>query len=60
MGSLLKAVEMRSVIALVSVLGAITLAITEPEYGQAAVGILGTAVGGYFGQLQGHGKDSNK
>ncbi len=60
MGSLLKAVEMRSVIALVSVLGAITLAIAEPEYGHAAVGILGTSVGGYFGQLQGHGKDSNK
>ena len=57
MMNILKALEMRSVIALVSVVGAIGLAVVEPEYGTASISILSTAVGGYFGQLVGHDKD---
>ena len=57
MMNILKALEMRSVIALVSVVGAIGLAVVEPKYGTASISILRTAVGGYFGQLVGHEKD---
>ena len=51
----LQNLEMRSVIALVAVLGSISLALRDPNvYGIAAVSVLSTAVGGYYGLSQGH------
>jgi hypothetical protein len=48
MKTLFTNIEMRSVIALVAVLGSIGLAYVKPEYGVATVSILGNAVGGYY------------
>lgn len=57
MVSFLKALEMRSVIALVAVIGAIGLAAGNPQYGTSAVNILSVCAGGYFGQLQAKEKE---
>ncbi len=59
MQSFFKNLEMRSVIALVSVTGAIGLAIANPQYGNAAINILGVSVGGYMGALQPHTSKGN-
>ncbi len=55
-----KAIEMRGVIALVSVLGSIGLAVSNPQYGVAAISILSTCAGGYFGNLQASTSDDSK
>ncbi len=60
MRGIFKDIEMRSVIALVSVTGAIGLAVSNPQYGNSAINILSVAVGGYMGALVPNSKDSNK
>ena len=46
--------EMRSIIALIAVVGAIVVGVAQPEHTASSLNILSLCIGGYFGQLMPH------